>query len=920
MNEAGAAIDRYLAQSTLMPLRRDGAVALYRGTHGGDGSTFLLARAATEAQEIEAAQLLDREYAMRARLDPSWAVRPHQRICRPDGLALFYDDVQALPLTMLDAAAYGCVSKRLYMAISIAYALGGLHTQGLVHKNIKPANIMARANGDCWLSGFGLATVVSGAAPDADTTPLIVGTPAYMSPEHTLRTRHGVDARSDLYSLGVTLYEMFTGALPFDAGAAAALGDWAHSHMARAPAPPHLVHQEVPVAVSLIILKLLDKNPSRRYQSAAGLQADLGRCADAWSRNEHIEPFGLGLQDAAPPEVTATRAAAIAPQSVGGHSGVLHDALRDDGSAIRPRKTEQRHPDLAPSTHQHPHETISLWESHDVRDMTSVLQASHALSEEIVFDKLVETLLTVTLRYAGAQRGLLVQWRDGVALIEASACCRSDGLTVTVQQSVPTSHDLPLSMLEAVQRTRQRVGTREHGETDRYTQDPYLQSRPACSAVCIPIIKRTELVGVLYLENALLGDAFSPGHTKVLELLAAQAAISLETARLYADQIAENQRRRQIEHALRASEASLSMGEQISHTGSWRWDREHDLLVCSAEFCRIFEFDPANNVVPFDVFLSRIHPEDRHEFDDMLRTHLPAGRTLRAEYRIVRPDGAIRYISGVGKPMIEDDSFSEYVGTATDITVRREADDALRTMQADLARVARATTVGQLTASIAHEINQPLMSIVSNAGASLRWLDREEPELSAAREGLLDIASEAQRAGEMIKSLQALTRNAKPSLAPVDLHDTVRHILKISRRELERRDVRVRLSFTSHSAWVMGDTIQLQQVLLNLVINAIEAMIDVHERPRVLALASWSMTDEHIQIRVEDNGVGLTDQDMTRVFEPFFTRKENGMGMGLAICRSIVDAHGGSLHATRNVPQGSAFILALPTIEPPCSA
>ncbi|WP_421446794.1 serine/threonine protein kinase, partial [Agrobacterium tumefaciens] len=137
--------------------------------------------------------------------------------------------------------------------------------------------------------------------------PLIVGTPAYMSPEHTLRTRQGVDARSDLYSLGVTLYEMFTGTLPFDAGAAAPLNEWAHSHMARAPAPPHLVHHEVPIPVSLVILKLLDKNPSRRYQSAAGLQADLGRCADAWSRNEHIEPFELGLQDVAPPGVMASR-------------------------------------------------------------------------------------------------------------------------------------------------------------------------------------------------------------------------------------------------------------------------------------------------------------------------------------------------------------------------------------------------------------------------------------------------------------------------------------------------------------------------------------------------------------------------------------------------------------------------------------
>jgi C4-dicarboxylate-specific signal transduction histidine kinase len=250
------------------------------------------------------------------------------------------------------------------------------------------------------------------------------------------------------------------------------------------------------------------------------------------------------------------------------------------------------------------------------------------------------------------------------------------------------------------------------------------------------------------------------------------------------------------------------------------------------------------------------------------------------------------------------------------VTTRRHADDALRNAQADLARVARATTVGQLTASIAHEINQPLMSIVSNAGASLRWLARSKPEIEYAREGLQAIASEGQRAGDMIRSLQGLTRNAAPVLAEVDMHESIRHILAISRSEIERRQVSVQLALHADAFCVFGDGVQLQQVLLNLVVNAVEAMGDITNRARLLTMGTRITGDNMLEVSVSDTGAGLDEGAIDQVFEPFYTTKENGMGMGLAICRSIVEAHKGRLRATARTPHGTEFSFTLPLCWP----
>jgi PAS domain S-box-containing protein len=556
--------------------------------------------------------------------------------------------------------------------------------------------------------------------------------------------------------------------------------------------------------------------------------------------------------------------------------------------------------------------TVSIVETADIRDVDCVIRSARALSEEIRAERLVQTLMKITLERAGAQRGLLICMHGELPLIEASARMTADGVEVELAQAAPGALDLPASMLYTVIRTRQPASIGDGRRQAPFDGDPYLLEHPRCAAICIPMLKQAQLVGVLYLENRLSPQAFTSEHVKVLELLAAQAAVSLETARLYAELLEENMQRQCIEKALRESKAMLLLGEQINRSGSWSWEPGGSFLNCSAGFCRIFGFDPASPSVPFSDFVELIHPDDRERVIGLTNSCVAQRQPIRVEYRIVHADGAVRVMSGVGEPVGEGAAGDMYVGTAIDITERRAAEDSLRQAQAELARVARVTTVGQLTASIAHEVNQPLMSISSNAGASLRWLDRDPPQFDQVRRGLTAIAAQSQRAGDIIQSLQALTRKSTPVLEPVDLHATIRHILEMSRSELERQQVTLQLSLLATSGSVMGDAVQLQQVLLNIVINAVEAMSDLEEAARELSISSWSTDAGQVAIRIDDTGSGMDVATAAKMFEPFYSTKGNGMGMGLAICRSIIEAHGGSVKAEPRQPQGCRILFVLP--------
>ena len=370
--------------------------------------------------------------------------------------------------------------------------------------------------------------------------------------------------------------------------------------------------------------------------------------------------------------------------------------------------------------------------------------------------------------------------------------------------------------------------------------------------------------------------------------------------------------RRRVEKELRASQTSLMLGEQISHTGTWRWELEQDLMHMSDEYARILGLDEKRKLISMAEFLTFVHPDDHPHISALVTRSVAQGLTMQAEFRIIRTDGECRYILGIGDPVSSGDEVHEYFGTITDITAQRQSEDAARVAQAELARVSRATTVGQLTSSIAHEINQPLMSIVSNAGASLRWLNRSPIPVDNVRVGLEEIISEGQRAGEVIRSLQSLTRRQEPVFERIDLHFLLRHIMTLSRSELARRQIAVEYALDAHNSFIYGDSVQIQQVLLNLVMNAVEAMADIDSRPRVLTLSTLTQNPQEVICQIADTGSGMSAEVQGRLFESFYTTKAQGMGMGLTISYAIIERHKGKLTAKSRLPFGSVFAFTLP--------
>jgi predicted ATPase/GAF domain-containing protein len=395
------------------------------------------------------------------------------------------------------------------------------------------------------------------------------------------------------------------------------------------------------------------------------------------------------------------------------------------GAGGKLRQLEQSHPQLRPDLGAEAPPvrlTTTLEAPQQQLDVAAVVKIYQTLSSEIVLEKLIETLMVIAVEHAGAERGLLVLPHGAEQRIEAEATTSRDAVIVRLLGTPATPSELPESVLQYVIRTQDSVMLDDATAQNLFSADAYIHQKHARSVLCLPLVKQAKLIGTLYLENNLASHVFTSARIAVLKLMASQAAISIENARLYAELIKENTDRRKAEDDLRRSEELLAQSQQIGNTGSWRWNVGTGEVRWSAQHFRSFGFDPVATEPSYAAFIDRLHPEDRPAFEQALDQAVRERSRFEHEYRIGLPDGAIKYMQSVGQPENTEAGGLEFVGTVMDITERRRAEEALRTVQAELVRVARLTTMGELVASIAHEINQPLAGVAARGSACLRWL------------------------------------------------------------------------------------------------------------------------------------------------------------------------------------------------------
>lgn len=375
--------------------------------------------------------------------------------------------------------------------------------------------------------------------------------------------------------------------------------------------------------------------------------------------------------------------------------------------------------------------------------------------------------------------------------------------------------------------------------------------------------------------------------------------------------------RRRAAEELRRNAAYLAEGQKISHTGSWAWNFATGELYWSLEHFRIFGLDPERTKPSYELFLQMLHPQDRVVVRQTFEDATHAASDFDSEYRIVRPDGVIRNIHSLSHPAFnESGELTEYVGTVVDVTEQRQAEEVLRKSQAELAHAARMMIMGELTASISHEINQPLAAVIANGNACLRWLAGKSPNMDEAREAVTRIIRDGKRASEVILRIRALLRKASVDKKWMDMNEIIQDVVTLARAELRRSDVVLRMDLAANLPPVMGDRVQLQQVVLNLIMNAIEAMSVSGAGARELVIDTTRHAVDQVRVTVRDTGIGIEQKDVDRIFDAFYTTKPEGMGIGLSISRSIIEAHNGRLWAVRNDGPGATFQFTLPANDP----
>jgi predicted ATPase/signal transduction histidine kinase len=563
---------------------------------------------------------------------------------------------------------------------------------------------------------------------------------------------------------------------------------------------------------------------------------------------------------------------------------------RADGKV---RQLEKQYPFLR-TEEPTPHPTATIATPVEHLDLATVIRISQAASGDIVLEKLIDMIMRMAIEQAGAERGLLILSDGGEQRIAAEATTGGEATRLQLRDVPVAAEMLPESILYHVLRTRESVILDDAAAAPAFAADSYIREHRARSILCLPLMNQAKLTGALYLENNLTARVFSPNRIAVLKLVASQAAISLENAALYTD--------------LQRSEAFLSQGQKMSHTGTFGWSVDSEEHYWSEEGYNILEYD--RGVRPsMELALQRIHPDDRNAVRQALDEAVKEKRDFDSEHRFVMPDGRVKHVHVTGRAVSIGNL--EFVGAIRDITERTRAEEALRQAQTDLAHINRVTTMGELTASLAHEINQPIAGAIAYASACLRWLDRDKPDLDEARAAATGMVNNGLRAAQIIGRIRTQFEKGALDREVFCISEIIRETVGLLLGEAARYGISVRTQLGTDLPQIVGDRVQLQQVVMNLIVNAIEAMKDV-DGTREMVIGSQTGEEEQILVSVSDTGIGISPQFAERIFDPFFTTKPHGTGMGLRISRSIVESHGGCLWVVAALGRGAIFRFTLP--------
>jgi PAS domain S-box-containing protein len=979
-------------------LREDAESTLFQGRRIEDGQAVLFVTSVAEHPTSEWLVRIEREYALREDLELPWAARLLALLRLEGRMVLLLEDPGGLPLDAFPSRRLS-IAESLRLALGVAVCLSWIHAKGVLHGDIKPANILADPRtGSATLMGFGIA---AGASPQR-VGPRAGGTElyphAYKAPEQTDCVNPRLDARSDLYALGVVLYEALTGRLPFDPSKPR------ESQLPQRAVPAVHVNPAIPRLASDLVMKLLAKLPEQRYQTAVGLEADLRRALIAWEAQGRVEPFPLAQEE-----------------------------LRDRPRPVKTRFYDEAELVAATSTRKSFSEDAALGAGpgRAGTSRSSLVSALCRLSAEIESGKLVETLMGIAMNHSGAERGLLLLSAGDGFRVEAEAGADQHGLAIWQPRIPLAAGQVADEVLRRVLKAREPLILQDASSHGLFTEDAYVRSKQSKSILGLPLLKQSRLLGVLYFENSLAAGVFTANRVEALEVLAAQAAISLENARLFADLEQEKRRlqaviqqvpagliiaeapsgrfliqndrvERILHHSYRPSSSveeyeqyagfrpdgrpyapeewplarSIRTGETVTEEevelrwpdGSQAWlslsstpirnpagiissgilifqdvterkRREEALRASEERFSKAFK----NNPTPMAVLRSKdaTFVDVNEQFLRLLGYTAPeiygrcakelgtwfidlldeAGKRLQTGGLFRDQELSAAASSGESKALLVSietmmlGGDTCYLAIFVDLTERKQVEEQLRQSQ-------KMEAIGSLAGGVAHDFNNLLTAINGYSELAMMGMEAGSPEY----EHLRAVRTSGERAAGLTRQLLAFSRKEAVQNQVQSLNAIVTETEGMLRRLIEE-NVEIDTCLGSEVGSVNVDKGQVVQILMNLVVNARDAMpqggrlLVETRRVRVDGPTRNALLEAppgvYAMLTVKDTGTGMTPQVKAKIFEPFFTTKAvgKGTGLGLSVVYGVVRQLGGAITLQSEPGQGTTFSIYFPEVN-----